>query len=315
MGVKNVKVSCAVDGQNTGVGDCWNDIGIPRGILFVPRGKLYSTATAAGLLALIQADLLADLPNGRIYPVQGIEETTDNTTAPNEQTFSGTGRKIITNENDYDLTFQWIDGGFCLLHALRQSNRRTCAFFIIDSYGQLIGTDGGGENITGIVGYNYTAPFTWAVGTAAVAGYKTRLEFSPDQVNENIAIVDFSEDGGLGVLSRLNGLFNVHISQAAAPTITTVTVKAVVSGCDNEDLYDSYADALAVVGAWKVIDTANNGAVTVTGVTKSAGTHGWVLTFATQTGKTLKVSLAGPTELDALDVSGYASDALTQIIP
>lgn len=319
MGVKNVKQSCIVDDGNTGVGTCWNDIGIPRGILFVDPNQIFTTTSIAALKTQLEGAILADLPGSRLYPVQNIAEPTDSTTAPNEQTFAGDGSVRVAGENNYNLSFRWVDGGFCLLYSLRKSKGQTKAFFIIDSFGQLIGTDAGTlenpEQIRGIIGYNYTNPFTWAIATTALATYATKLSFEPTQVNENIAIVDFSEDGGLGYLGRLNGLFNVGISQAAAPTITTVTVKATVSGCGSEDLYTSYADDLAVVGAWVVRDTATNGLVTVTGVTKSAGTSGWVLTFATQTGKTLSVSLAGPTELDALDVSGYASNSLLQIIP
>lgn len=319
MGVKNVKNSCVVDNGNTGVGDCWNDIGIPRGLLFVDRDEIFTTATIAALKTQLEAGILAALPAERIYPVQNIVEPTDNTTDPNTQQFAGDGSVIVAGENNYNLSFRWVDGGFCLLHSLRLSKGQTKAFFIIDSFGNLIGTDAGTtgnpEQIRGIIGYNYTNPFKFAISTSAVAVYQTMLSFEPSQVNENIAIVDFSNDGGLAYLSRLNGLFNVSITQAAAPSSTTVTVKAKVSGCTNEDLYDSYADALAVVGAWKVTRVDNGGTITVSAVTKSASTHGWVLTLTSATGLTVNVSLADPTTLDGLDVTGYASNKLVQIIP
>lgn len=318
MGVKNVKQSCVIDSGNTGVGNCWNDIGIPRGLLFVDPKQVFTTASIAALKTQLEAALLADLPGNRLYPVQNIVEPTDNTTDPNTQQFAGDGSIIIAGENNYNLTFRWVDGGFCLLHSLRKSKGQTKAFFIIDSFGQLIGTDAGTtqnpEQIRGIVGYNYTKPFKFAISTSAVAVYDTMLSFTPDQVNENIAIVDFSNDGGLGYLSRLNGLFNVDITQAASPTSTTVTVKAKVSGCTNEDLYDAYADALAVPAAWQVNRADTGGTIVVSAVAKSAGTHGWVLTLAAATGLTVNVGLAGPTFLDSIDVSGYASNKLVQVI-
>lgn len=313
--VKNVKVACVTDNGNTRVGDCWNDIGVPRGIIFVPKNKTYTTASISAFLAALLPDLLADDPQGRAYPVQNIVEITDTTTKPNVQTFPGDGSQITSGENAYTMTYRWVDGGFCLQYALRSSRGQTKAFFVIDSYGQLIGTDGGAGLIKGIIGYNYTNPFTWATTNAAVATYDTMLSFRPEQVNENIAILDFNANGGLGYLSSLEGLFNVNISQAAAPTATVVTVKANVTGCGSSDLYDLYADALAVVGAWKVTDTANGGTIVVSAVAKSAGTHGWALTLTSAAGKTVKVGLVGPTELDAIDVSGYASDTLIQIIP
>lgn len=315
MGVKNVKVSCNVDDGNTRVGDCWNDIGVPRAIIFVPKGKTYTTTSIAAFLAAFLPDLLADDPAGRAYPVQNIVEITDSTTAPNVQVFPGDGSQIVSGENAYTMKYRWVDGGFCLLHSLRMSKGQTKAFFVIDSFGQLVGTDGGTDLIKGITGYNYTNPFTWATTNAAVATYDTMLSFRPEQVNENIAILDFANDGGLGYLSSLEGLFNVAITQAAAPTSTHVKVKAVVSGCGSSDLYDLYADALAVTGAWKVTRVDTGGTIVVSAVAKSAVFNGWDLTLTAATGLTVNVALVGPTELDALDVSGYASNKLVQIIP
>lgn len=313
--IANVKVSCVVDNGNTGVGDCWNDVGVPRGIIFVPKNKTYTTASIAAFIAAFLPDLLADNPALRAYPVQNIVEVTDSTTAPNIQTFPGDGSQIVAGENAYALSFRWTDGGFCLLHSLRQSKGQTKAFFVIDSFGQLIGTSGGVGLIKGIVGYNYTTPFKWATTNAAVAVYDTMLSFRPEQVNENIVILDFENNGGLGYLSGLNGLMNVAISQAAAPTSTHVKVKAVVSGCGSTDLYDLYADALAVTSAWAVTRVDTGGTIVVSAVAKSAVFNGWDLTLTAATGLTVNVGLVGPTELDALDVSGYASNKLVQIIP
>lgn len=315
MGVKNVKMACIVDNGNTGVGSCWNDVGVPRGIIFVPKGKTYTTTSISAFIAAFLPDLLADDPTQRAYPVQNIVEVTDSTTKPNVQTFPGDGSQIIAGENAYTMQYRWYDGGFCLHYSLRQSKGQTKAFFIIDSKGQLIGTDGGTDLIKGITGYNYTEPFTWATTNAAVATYQTMLSFRPEQVNENMALLDFSENGGLGYLSSLNGLFNVDITQAAAPTATTVTVKAQVMGCDSQDLYELYSTDLAVPGAWNVTNAATGGTIVVSGVAKSATYAGWVLTLTAANGLTVNVSLAGPTELDVLGVTGFASNSLSQVIP
>ena len=82
-------------------------------------------------------------------------------------------------------------------------------------------------------------------------------------------------------------------------------------------MYDLYADALAVAGAWKVRNQANNGVIIVASVIKSATLGAWVLTLTAATGLTAGVSLVGPTELAALasPVLGYESDVLIQIIP
>lgn len=324
MDIGNVKQACIVDNGNTRVGDCWNDVGVPRGIIFVDKNATWTTASMAAFLAAFLPSLLADNPQQRSYPIQNIVEITDNTTKPAMQTFPGDGSQVVAGENAYTMTYRWVDGGFCLLHSLRQSKSTTKAFFVIDSFGQLIGTDAGLDDagnglIKGIIGYNYTNPFTWATTNAAVATYDTMLSFRPEQVNENIKILDFANNGGLGYLSSLEGLFNVGISQGAAPTVTTISVKAEVLGCGSADLYDLYADDLAVAGAWKIRRQDNGGTVPITAVAKEAGFNGWQLTFAAIAGSALavpvNVGLAGPTELDGLDVSGYASNTLAVTIP
>lgn len=324
MDVGNVKLACVVDNGNTRVGDCWNDVGVPRGIIFVEKGQAWTTASIAAFLAAFLPSLLADDPQKRSYPIQNIVEITDSTTAPNVQTFPGDGSQIISGENAYTMTYRWVDGGLCLHVSLRKSRGTTKAFFVIDSYGQLVGTDAGVDDdgnglIKGIVGYNYTKPYTPATTNAAVSTYDTMLSYRPEQVNENIKILDFANNGGLGYLSSLEGLFNVGISQGAAPTVTTISVKANVVGCGSADMYDSYADALAVAGAWSINRVDNGGVVPITAVAKAAGFHGWVLTFAAIAGSALAVpvlvGLKGPTELDAIDVSGFASDKLAVTIP
>lgn len=315
--VKNVKVACATDNGNTRTGLCWTDIGIPRGIIFVDRNATFTTASIAAFKTALEASLLNDDPNARSYPIQNIVEPTDSTTKTNMIVFPGDGTQVAGGENATTMEFRWYEGGFCLHYSLRQKNRQTKAFFILDSNGQLIGTDAGAGLMKGIVGYNYTEPFTWAVTNATVATYKTMLSWRPNQTNENVAILDFNNDGGLGYLENLQGLFNVAITQAVAPTSTVVSVKATVVGCGSSDLYDLYAAALAVPGAWKVNRVDTGGTIVVSAVASSATFNGWLLTLTAATGLTVNVSLVGPTELAALGtpVLGYASKALVQIIP
>lgn len=324
MDVGNVKLACVVDNGNTRVGDCWNDVGVPRGVIFVERNTTWTSKTIADFLTAFLPSLLADDPQARSYPIQNIVEITDTTTAPNVQTFAGDGSQIIAGENAYTMTYRWVDGGLCLHVALRKSKGQTKAFFIIDSYGQLVGTDGGVDTdgnglIKGIVGYNYTKPYTQATTNAAVATYDTMLSYRPEQVNENIKILDFANNGGLGYLSSLEGLFNVGITQGAAPTDVTISVKATIMGCGSADLYDLYADDLAIAGAWNINRADNGGVIPITGVAKEASFKGWQLTFAAIAAGAVAVpaivGLKGPTELDALDVSGYASNTLAITIP
>lgn len=317
MGVQNVK-NCKKAFGNTGVGDCYNDVGIPRAILKVPKGKEFDSTTVSALKTALEAAILANVPSQRVFPIQGIVEVTSNTGQETIQTFNSTGNIAVNFEPSYDLTFRWTDGGFCLLHALRKSNRQNISFMIIDSFGQLIATQGSTpDTIKGIEGYNYTAPFTWSVAGDNVTGYNTRLNFRPEQVNEDIAIIDFSDDGGLGYLTGLSGLFDVVLSQGAARAAGVLNVKA-KTDCGSVDMYDLYATELGVTGAWKVTNKTTGNDVAITGVATNPNIKGWTITVNTAdpdytaTAGGLLVSLAAPADLAALDVEGYESNTLAQ---
>lgn len=316
--IKNVKI-CNPSGGNTRVGSCWNDIGIPRGILIGPLNTTFDASSLAVLKPLLEAALLADNPYGRIYPLQNIVVPTDQTKVPDVITFSGNGQQIIASENARSMTFQWYDGGYCLLRALRTANGQTRGIMVIDSKGQLLCTDAGGDLVKFISAYTWAKQFKWPMTTAEVAAYEFFTSFETSQIDDNGVIIDFNADngGGLGYLTNLQGLFNVGITQAVAPTSTHVKVKASVIGCGSADMYDLYADALADPAAWAVNRLDTNGTIVVSAVAKSAAFNGWDLTLTAATGLTVNVGLAGPTELAALvaPVVGYESNKLVQVIP
>lgn len=316
--IKNLKL-CNPGGGNTRVGSCWNKIGIPRAVLIGPLNTTFDASTLTALKTLIEAALMANDPLQRIYPLQGIVVPTDQTPEPNMITFAGNGQQVVASENARSMTFQWYDGGYCLLRALRETNGQTRGIMVIDSFGQLLCTDAGGNNIKFISAYTWAKQFKWAMTTSEVTAYNYFVSFEGSQIDDSGVIIDFEENGinGLGYLTGLQGLFNVGITEAAAPTSTTVKVKAQVVGCGSADLYDLYADALADVDAWKVNRADNGGTIVVSAVVKSSVFNGWTLTLTAATGLTVNVGLAGPTDLAALaaPVVGYASNTLVQVIP
>jgi hypothetical protein len=319
MSVNNVKAPSNNTGRNTGVGSKWFDIGILRGIIIVGNGVSYDTTTIASFLAAFLPDLLNDNPDLRAYPLQNIVEPTDGTKKPDIITFPGDGSQVVGGENAYNLMMRWIDGGADLHESMRQTNRQKVSILIIDSNGQLIGTSAGAppNTIIGIPAYIYTTPLTMPVTNATVATYETMISFGAAYLNDNRVILDFNgANGGLGYLASLSGLFNVNITEAADPKPTTVSVKAVVLGMGNADLYTQFKAALNVVGAWKIVRQDTGGVIAVTAVAASDDFGGWVLSFDNYTGNVL-VSLAGPTELAALEapVDGFASNQLVETIP
>jgi hypothetical protein len=317
--VNNIKAGANNFGKNTGVGTKWFDLGVPRGFIIVGNGVQYDSTTIATFIAALGLDLLNDNEALRAYPVQNIVEITDGTKKPDIITFAGDGSQVVGGENAYNYTMRWVDGGADLHSAMRKSNRQAVSILIIDAFGQLIGTSAGAAagKIKGIPAYIYTTPVGMAVTNATVSVYETMISFGASYLNDSRVILDFNSNGGLGYLTSLSGLFNVDIQQAAAQTSTTVTVKAVVIGEGNADMYDLYSAALAVVGAWKVTRVDNGGTLTVSAVAASTTYKGWVLTITAATGLNLNIALAGPTELAALGspVSGFESNQLVQLMP
>lgn len=317
MGVKNVLTSCLADAGNTGFGQCFSDFGMPRGVYFTPKGKIYSLADIATLKSQLEADILADSAKDRLYPLNNIVNVTDASEATVYQKFN-TGASYRVRYGFYNLTLQWTQGGFCVLYALLKANGQNKPCFIYTDRGYLIGTDAGTtetpQQFKGIdLNIGDANMFKFSDGTKA-AEYTITLDFEPTQINQSIAFADFSNDGALAYLNGLSGLQNVTLSQLIAPTSTVVKVGA-TTACGSVNLHDDFAAELAVVGAWKVKNSANGGTIVVSAVADDPADGGWALTLTAATGLTVNVSLAGPTELDGLDVSGYESDALSQIIP
>jgi hypothetical protein len=319
-GVKNVLTSCLAESGNTGVGDCFVDIGMPRVIFFVPDNAVYSTADVATFVAALKAAILNDTPRNRVFPVQNIVNVDDQTEKTVIQTFN-TGAKAKVRPGFYDVTAQWVTGGFCVLYNLLKANGRNKRFLIGTDTGLIIGTDAGTalnpEQMKGIKPALIDAePFGFSDGSKK-SEYRVHLNWEPTQINQGIAFVDVNSLGGLSDIEQLEGLQNVTLTAAAAATGTTVTIKA-TTACGAADLYDDFADNLASVDAWSIIREDTGAAVVPTGVAKNAGLKAWVLTFVTPgLSKALDVRLAGPTELaaDPIDVVGYESNMLVQTTP
>lgn len=314
MDVKNVLY--LGEGANTGVGSKFAQLGFIKGLIFVPAGKQYPTSSVAALKAAIEADIIADSPADRAYPLQGFVKPTDSSTKPVTETFP-TGAIAVVNNGFYDLEYQFLRGGYNLSVAMQKNNGRSWWFFIIDDQVALRGVDAGPGFMTGInPNLAYTPPAVMNTGTN-VAVYSTRVNFTPDQVGVNGCFVDFSQDGGLNYLTNLNGLLDVNVYQALARSSGVLKVGASIAN-DTVNLHDDFASDLAVTGAWRVRNTLTGKPLTVTAVADDPTDNGWSVTVSssdanyTATAGGLQVALVGPTELEALISGGYESNWLAQ---
>lgn len=240
----------------------------------------------------------------RMYPLFGnraeIDETTTNDESPVTYTSPDTGKITYIRTGAKNLTFATTAGGLCLAEALNSMGKANLGFIPVDKDGAFIvkkNTDGTYSP------FKATSSPQSPIFAVAATPYQNRfaLSFNPDTFVQLGKI--YADEPGL---LDLEGLFDVNVDSRAAATTTTVTVGG-LTDCKKSDIYDSFGDALAVVGAWS-LKKADGTPVTITGVAKDTVNKGYVLTFASQTsGTVLKADLSAAAALYALNVEGIES--------
>ncbi len=245
--IGNVLQKCAKERKNTGFNrSCFTEFGAPIGVLLGAFGQEIPLTDVAAAKTYISARMLDADQNMRFYPVQAPIDPKDNSEAPVIVT-STLGQKKVIRDGFTDITIMWWDGGMCLLIPLRVMNGIIQPFWILTSYGFLLGTDIGDGGCSGIIPtLKYAAPFKWSAGNDA-NGYSLNLVYDPKQTNENVKFIDFNADGGLAYLQGLIGLENIVISKQAR-VVALLTV-GLTTSCGGIDLAKVYPTQF-VVGVW-----------------------------------------------------------------
>lgn len=302
------ELQCSISGGNTGYGDCFLDIKALAGAIMVPSNRLYTpteTASAASFIAALSADAASDDISLRARPLGRVFNFTDGSEDVTIQTGS-LGDKVITREGDYDWTYQFIDGGFCLLKALRQFNGQRRSFIFYDVNGVLYGTKVG-ANMKGIPALYYSSPFKIADGTNGTI-YNSRFIFKPYYLNDNIGFVQ----ANLVDIETIQGLQDVAIQLVSRAT-NVIKVK-LKTGCGSQDLYSLYSAELAAPANW-VAKTTGGAVLDITSVAIDTNVLGWTITLdATDTdyavGVDVNLSLAATSVLALAGVVGFESNTL-----
>lgn len=311
MSISNQLICISKKPKNTGFGNCTVDIGTMRGIIYVPKGTVLTTASMAAFKAALAALIINDSYLLRGYPVHGFVGSTDSSEDLTIQTFPY-GGKAVVKEGDYDWVFQFTDGRFCLNIALRGLNSVDQDFFIYDSNAKLYGTDpgDGSDSIKAISPtLKWTAPFKLNDGSA-VTVYGTRVSFSPGQINENVKFVDLSgSNGGLAYLKSLKGLQDIALSKISRAA--NVLKIATTTSCGSIDLSGAsyYQTQLASASLWRA-SAPNGNDLTITSVAYDANVHGFTVTIdATDpdytAGQIITVTLAPVSVLTAAGIIGF----------
>lgn len=304
------KIFCGQDAKNTGICDCFFDPKLIVGAILVPRNKVFTEDELldANVQATLEALIEATKKN-RIFPIQGFVAITDNSEEPVEQTY-GYGTIEPVRDGNYNWVFGFRKGGINLSNALRTFNGQTSKYAVIfiESQNHLLGTtrkDVNGDN--GLAGIPLEVLFTypWKANDGSnLASYRTKFNFLPIYINENIAFKKVSVTSY--VLQELVGLADIELSLLDGSG-TALTIGA-DTDCGSTNLYDLYADEFENEEAWEAED-ADGAAIVVNSATKNEDLKGWDLEFASAPAV---VRMAAPATLaDApVNVSGYESNDL-----
>jgi hypothetical protein len=311
MSVKNV-LNCKPKNSNTGFGACVVDIGFITGFIWAPDNyKIPAEVSIAAAITNIQNGIIADVYANRLFPVPGIVAPTDSTETLPVVTYPD-GSKAVVRDIFYDWTFQNGQGKYCLgtrLRALINGNNKS--FYFYDKFGRLYGTDTGDGMITSIKpNLSWANAFKLNTG-AAPTEYSFQINFEATLINDSIAFLDFTNNGGYAFLKTLSGLQDVDISKVLrAANVLTVSA---VTDCGSSNLGTLYGVTLAVPGAWAAYNDINGtpgNVIAITGVTYSAANNNYAITVDTtdpnySAGAPIWVGLAGPTETYPILMTGY----------
>lgn len=298
------RVNCATNKKNTGFGSCPFDPDLIVGMILFGERKIFSKAEIADLEQTLRDLTVADSKIGRAYPISNFVAATDNTEDETLQT-TDYGAKKVVRDGDYDLTFQFFDGGLCLLKALTSHNGPT-PFLLYDKQNRIIGTEENGLLATIPPHFFYAKNWRLATGSTT-ANFSVRVSFASRYINQKLGFVEAGFD-----LNELEGLQDLKLDVGSFDGVTGEAVVTVETDCGAVNVGEQYAD---VFEANPDLFTATNGEtgeqIAVESVDYNAGLKTFTVGLDTddvnypEDGTGIKLNLASISVLEAAGISGY----------
>lgn len=293
---------------------------ISRGVLnriFIYNGEISPSDYTDGdtlLTYLVAASKKSRTDSDKIFPFPSAQELADKSEANKEGTL-GLGYKTVLREGlpSYEVK---VLAGSIQLKALRKYNNKTVRIFEYDENKNLWHTEVG-SNIKGFQAKLFVSGGNIATGQNVEEGV----------VTITVSILDNSEykDNAYakyisGNINDIAGLLDIKLVELAANTSNAYKIGARVPLTqigEYINLYDKYADELAVGANWSATVAATGATLAITTVAKDTALKGWTVTFdntaftALSSGAKIILQLADPTTLDAADVVGIESLPIT----
>lgn len=311
---------CATDIKNLGYGDCYLNPAFMKGVFFVPGKKTYTQAELDDFKATLVAQTLAPSKSNRVYPLHGFKTITPSNEATVFQTM-GDGTQVPVRDGNYNMTFDYLDGGLCLSMNLRSFNNRTITVLFYDANFTFFGwrkqLADGTYGLAGVPVIFRANPWEMNTG-AAVSRYTVYFSMQPTYLNDTLGFyqADFNPE-------EIKALQTIALKQTGVSLAGVFSVQA-FTGCDASNLYALYSTELPDSSLWNAFNKATGGRIVITtvvadpdlGAVDNKGAFTITLDDedanypATALGD-ISITLVDPTALDAADVSGYESNVLT----
>jgi hypothetical protein len=265
------QLNCAANAKNTGFSSCFEDFKQIFGAFIFDAPRTFSAAELAALQATLSKNAISDSKTNRMFPVHNFLTAQDGSEKVIVESFDY-GSKYVVRDGDMDWTFQFVDGGNCLLQALRTHNGKRWILFY-DKENKLLGyNNGDGSSLSAIpMQFFYAHPWTLASGSKT-AGYMLQFVFLPKYINELRAFIkapfELSDILGLQDINIMTNTFNQNSGLA------NVTLQTDCGAVNIYDLYNNQLTAASLVAQ----DNLGN-VVRITSLTKVPGTKTFNVQF------------------------------------
>jgi hypothetical protein len=249
-----------------------------------------------------------------VFPFDGIREAEDGTGDPNVGSLAD-GFEEVLNEALPKYTFRNTKG-VAQQQSLVEFNGWQDYVFIVDDKNILWykGTPAGGAKGFS-VGYFFANP-PRPGNTGNVNSNLVKITFgSVDEFKSMVGAIKLDFD-----VAALANIVDVELSEAAAAAGYVFKFKAKTKFAGT-DIYETYQDLLAVVGAWKATRLDTNANVTIASAAKDATNKGWTVTLdnttAIASNVKVRIELVDPAALKALatPVTGIESIYVNVVKP
>lgn len=307
---------CSTIGANTGGIDCDKKRGTPQ--KFIVGSKSFSTGeTASSALFLTALEAAINQASGsltKLFPFPSINGTTNNTEADTTGTL-GYGLQFVLRAGRPSYSFQMIVGQ-TQFAKLRKFNGATLPVFMFDDQGTVWGKLKSDGTLVGESAQIFISGNGWEDGNTVEAKTATvTISYTDAEAffgSAGYIAVDFGP-------GDVEGLIDAIVTSTGVVSGTTKFLAKVKTAQINGDIniYDNYKTELAVTGAWTAkTGTSFGTTLAITGVTANDADKTWSLTFdatpygALASAAQIKVNLASPSALDALNVPGIEGTAV-----